>query len=145
MPYTLKYKVLNTHLAVKINGSRVPGKEVEEGVSRWSKVAQICEKEGHDHILVIMDLNGKFSLDSAFKLVESADAIGWHKQYKLAIVAATEELFLSLSFTETAMVNQGYEMKLFRKKREAKRWLLPGYPFFIKPFISQIKKRIILF
>jgi len=124
MSYTLKYKVLKTHLAVKINGSRVRGKEVEEGVSRWSKVVQICTKVGHDHILVIMDLNGKFSLDSAFKLVESADTIGWPRQYKLAIVAATEELFLSLSFTETAMVNQGYEMKLFRGKRGAKKWLL---------------------
>lgn len=124
MPYTLKYKVLKTHLEVKINGYRVPGKEVEEGVSRWSKVVQICEKEGHNHILVIMAINGKFSLDSAFKLVKSADILGWPRQYKLAIVADTEKLSFSLSFTETAMINLGYEMKLFRRKRGAKKWLL---------------------
>ena len=61
---------------------------------------------------------------SKFNLVDSASSLGWRLEYKLAMVVKKEELLDNLSFTETAMNNLGYEMKLFLNNREAKKWLL---------------------
>jgi hypothetical protein len=124
MPYSLKFKIYRDYLEVDIKGERIPGKIVEEGIARWSEVAKICEKNGIYKILANMDINGKWNKDSAFKLVDSADVVGWRKDYKLALVTPTDDLYMDLMFSETAMVNRGYEMKLFRGKRGAKKWLL---------------------
>ncbi len=124
MPYSLKYNINKDFLEVYIKGQRVPGKVVEEGVSRWSEIAKLCEKERLNRILAIMNISGKFRVDDAFRLVESADIVGWRKDFKLGVVAVTHELYMELMFSETTMVNLGYEMKLFDNKRTAKKWLL---------------------
>lgn len=124
MPYTLEHKVLPDYLEVHIKGTIVKGKELKEAIERWSKVAELCVKEDRRLILATMDLEGQHSLDSKFNLVDSATSYGWLHDYKLSMVINKEALFNHLLFTETVMKNLGFEMKIFRKKREGIKWLL---------------------
>lgn len=123
MPYTLEYRVLPEYLEVSLIGDIIPGKELSEAKDRWTKIAALCKKEDRRLILAFMDLKGQHSIDSKFNLIDSASSFGWSQNYRLAIVTKGNELFHHLLFTETAMNNMGYEMKIFRKKREAKKWL----------------------
>jgi hypothetical protein len=123
MPYTIEHRTLPEYLEVHIKGTIVPGKELQEAVERWSKVAELCILEDRDRIIVFLDLHGNHSINSKFNLVDSASTLGWRHQCRLSVVVKNQEQFEHLSFTETAMNNLGYEMKLFKRKRQAKKWL----------------------
>jgi len=124
MPYTIEHMVLPDYIEVYIKGTIVPGKELKEAIERWAKVAELCVQEDRRLILAFMDLEGQHSLDSKFNLVDAATSFGWRPEYKLSMVIKKEALFNHLLFTETVMNNLGFEMKIFRKKRDAKKWLL---------------------
>ncbi len=124
MPYTLEHRVLPEYLEVHIKGTILPGEELKEAIERWEKVARLCVKEDRHLILAFMDLEGQHSLDSKYNLVDSATSFGWRPEYKLSMVIKKEALFNHLLFTETVMKNLGFEMKIFRKKREGIKWLL---------------------
>lgn len=124
MPYTIEHKVLPDYIEVYIKGTIVPGKELKEAIERWAKVAELCAQEDRRLILAFMDLEGQHSLDSKFNLVDAATSFGWRPEYKLSMVIKKEALFNHLLFTETVMNNLGLEMKIFRKKRDGKKWLL---------------------
>lgn len=123
MPYTIKHRTLPKHLEVYIKGTIVPGQELNEAIERWTKVAELCVKEDRRLILAFMDLEGQHSLDSKFNLVDAATSFGWRPEYKLSMVIKKEALFDHLLFTETVMTNLGFEMKIFRKKHDGKKWL----------------------
>jgi len=123
MSYTIKHRVLPEYIEVHIKGEIVPGKELKEAIERWSKVAELCVKENRRLILAFMDLEGQHSLDSKFNLVDAATSYGWLPEYKLSMVIKNEALFNHLLFTETVMNNLGFEMKIFRKKRDGRKWL----------------------
>ncbi|MGB5646271.1 hypothetical protein [Muriicola sp.] len=123
MPYTIEHRVHPEYLEVHVEGDIIPGKEVQEAVERWSKVAKICKSEDRNLILAFIDFRGQHSITSKFSLVDGAASFGWMPHYKLSVVVKNEQQFQHLAFTETAMNNLGYEMKLFKKKREAKKWL----------------------
>ena len=123
MPYTIEHKVLPDYIEVYIKGTIVPGKELKEAIERWAKVAELCVQEDRRLILAFMDLEGQHSLDSKFNLVDAATSFGWRPEYKLSMVIKKEALFNHLLFTETVMNNLGFEMKIFRKKRDGRKWL----------------------
>ncbi len=123
MSYTLEHKTLPKYLEVHIKGTIVPGNELQGALERWSEVAELCIHVGRNKILAFLDLDGHHSLNSKFNLVDSAPSIGWRQDCRLSVVVKNEQQFQHLAFTETAMNNLGYEMKLFKKKREAKKWL----------------------
>ena len=124
MPYTLEHSVLPEYLEVHIKGIIVPGSELREAVERWSTVATLCKEVERARILAFIDLEGHHSTSSKFNLVDAASTFGWRPEYKLSVVVKNDEQFLHLSFTETVMNNLGYEMKLFKNKRDARKWLL---------------------
>jgi hypothetical protein len=123
MPYTIEHRVLPEYIEVYIKGTIVPGKELKEAIERWAMVAELCVKEDRRLILAFMDLEGQHSLDSKFNLVDAASSFGWRPEYKLSMVIKKEALHNHLLFTETVMNNLGFEMKIFRKKRNGKKWL----------------------
>jgi len=124
MPYTIEHEVFPEYLEVYIKGTIIPGKELQEATERWTKVATLCAQEDRKLILAFIDLKGQHSTDSKFNVVDAATTFGWRPEYKLSVVVNDGNQYDHLAFTETVMNNLGYEMKLFRKKREAKRWLL---------------------
>ena len=123
MPFTIKHTRFKDYLEVTIHSTITPGKEIEEATQRWTKVADLCEVENCHRILAILHFKGTYTKDKAFKLVDAAKKFGWKVHNKLAVVPVDEEWFYRLSFTETTMNRLGYEMKLFRNKRNGKKWL----------------------
>ncbi|GGD55978.1 hypothetical protein [Muriicola marianensis] len=126
MPYTLEHRVHPEYLEVHIKGEIVPGKEFKEAQERWSTIADLCKTTTRNFILAFIDLKGQHPTSSKFNLVNAATNMGWLPDYKLSVVVKNEEQFNHLSFTETVMNNLGYEMKLFLKRKEAKKWLFAG-------------------
>jgi hypothetical protein len=124
VPYSIVHTILPDYLEVKITGTIMEGYALEEATKRWSSVAALCKKVNRNLILAFVDLKGNHTTQSKFSLVDKAATFGWQQDYKLSVVVKNEEQYNHLLFTETVMNNLGYEMKLFRNKREAKKWLL---------------------
>ncbi len=124
MPYKIEHKVLPEYLEVHVKATIVPKKEAQEAIDRWFKIAELCKIEGRNLILAFMDLQGEHTTNSKFKLVDAASSLGWLPNYKLSMVVKNEQQLDHLSFTEIAMNSLGFEMKIFKNKREAKKWLL---------------------
>lgn len=126
MPYTLEHRVHPEYLEVHVKGNIIPGKELKEAKERWTAIADLCKLTDRNLVLAFLDLKGQHSTSSKFNLVDAAAHMGWSANYKLSVVVKNEEQFNHLSFTETVMNNLGYEMKLFLKRKEAKKWLFAG-------------------
>ncbi len=124
MPYTIEHRVHPKYLEVHVKAEIVPGKELKEAKERWSRIADLCKSTSRNLVLAYIDLKGQHSTYSQFSLVDAAANMGWSPDYKLSVVVKNQDRFNHLSFTETVMNNLGYEMKLFLKRKEAKKWLL---------------------
>ncbi|MDG1573397.1 hypothetical protein OZ410_13790 [Robiginitalea sp. M366] len=124
MPYTLSFSVQPEYLEVDMSVQVEEGLELREAFERWKEVAALCREHDRTRVLVTMVFEGEYSLELKFRLAKGASAIGWSPDLKLAVVIADPQQFERQLFTETAMVSLGYEMKLFTKKKPAKKWLL---------------------
>jgi len=124
VPYSITHTVLPDYLEVRITGTIKEVYALEEATERWSRVAALCKKVNRKLILAFVDLKGSHTTQSKFSLVDKAATFGWQLDFKLSAVVKNEAQYNHLLFTETVMNNLGYEMKLFRNKREAKKWLL---------------------
>ena len=124
MPLQLKYRLYRTYLRVEIRGSRTPGSEVTESMDIWGQIADLCNQFQRKKILAVMKISGRLPLDSAFKIAKSAEHIGWSRSYKLAVVAPSKIILVNIQFSETILINLGYDVKMFSTKWRAKRWLL---------------------
>lgn len=124
MPYDLSFQVRPDYVTAKLSVKIAPGQELKEAMERWEAIARICRENNRDKVLVVMSFNGSYGMETKFKLAKGASSIGWTPNLKLAVVIADPDRFSEQLFTETALNNLGYEMKLFLKKRPAKKWLL---------------------
>lgn len=124
MKNRIEHDVYEHYLEVRMYGLVDPAAEKQESISRWSKIAALCKQENKNKALVVSYFKGVYRMDTSFNLVENANNLGWDFDYKLALVAADEDRFMRLTFIENAMNQYGYDMKLFRNKKEAKKWLL---------------------
>ena len=124
MPYELTYSVKPEYLEADIRVNISEGKTLREALGRWKEVAGLCRENERNRVLVTMEFNGSYDMETKFKLAKGAPAIGWSQDLKLAVVIKDPVHFTEQLFTETAMNRLGYEMKLFQKPRQAKKWLL---------------------
>lgn len=124
MNYTLEHIIYPEYLEIGIRGVINPSNEQRDAFERWRMIADLCKQTSKTRVLVISYFTGNYTLNTSFNLVDKAQNLGWNLKYKLAMVVLDGDRFAKLTFIETAMVNVGYEMKLFRNKRSAKKWLL---------------------
>ena len=124
MPYIIRDRYHKDYLEVKMDIEVVDGSELEEALSRWSEVADLCDRYEMENILAEMNFNNTLNIQKTFQLVTAAPQIGWKKSYRLAIQLHEDDSYLGMKFAETAMTNLGYSMKLFRQRRKALKWLL---------------------
>jgi len=124
MKNRIEHDVHEDYLEVRLYGLIDPAMEKEESISRWSKIAGFCKQENKNKALVVSHFKGVYRMDTSFNLVENANHLGWEFDYKLALVVLDGDRFMRLKFIENAMTQYGYDMKLFRNKRDAKKWLL---------------------
>ncbi|MGB5378719.1 hypothetical protein [Muriicola sp.] len=124
MKNRIEHEVFKDYLEVRLYGVIDPEVEKEEAMARWTKIVALCERENRKKALVISYFKGVYKINTSFTLVENANNLGWNLDYKLAMAVPDEDRFNRLLFIENAMIQYGYDMKLFRSKREAKKWLL---------------------
>ncbi len=124
MKNRVEHNVHEHYLEVRLYGMIDPAVEKNESIQRWAKIAALCKKENRNKALVVSYFKGVYRMDTSFNLVENANNLGWDFGYKLALVAPDEDRYMRLTFIENAMIQYGYDMKLFRSKKEAKKWLL---------------------
>jgi hypothetical protein len=120
----IEHDVHEHYLEVRLYGIVDPAVEKKEAITRWSKISALYKQVNKNKALVISHFKGVYRMDTSFNLVENANNLGWNLDYKLALVAPDEDRFIRLSFIENAMNQYGYDMKLFRSKKEARKWLL---------------------
>ncbi|MBT8281723.1 MAG: hypothetical protein KJO16_09105 [Muriicola sp.] len=124
MPNRIEHTVHPEYIEITMYGTILPSVEKAESLQRWSKILDLCRKEKRKKVLAISHFEGVYQIDTSFNLVENAGKLGWDRSYKLALVVEDEDRYLRFMFIESAMIQYGYEMKLFDKKRTAKKWLL---------------------
>lgn len=124
MNYTLEHIIYPEYMEIDIRGVINPSNEQRDAFERWRMIADLCKQTNKTRVLVISYFTGNYTLNTSFNLVDKAQNLGWNLEYKLAMVVLDRDRFAKLTFIETAMVSVGYEMKLFKNKRNAKKWLL---------------------
>lgn len=124
MSYTLSFAVQPEYLEVDLQVHVPVGAELRDALSRWKEVARLCREHDRNKVLVRMTFEGNHSLETKFQLAKGAPAIGWGQDLKLAVVISDPVQLEGQRFTEAAMLQMGYEIQLFAKKKAAKKWLL---------------------
>ena len=124
MPYNVILREEQDHIRVEVSGDRNRGKEVDDAISVWSQVAQICHEKNVYRILAISKLTGRLPILAAFEIAKSPEEFGWSRSFKLAFVDLNEESRQVNLFAETVAVNRGYWIKVFDNELDAKVWML---------------------
>ena len=124
MPIRLKLKIEDGFIRADFKGRRTEGKELQETKNAWIEVAQACRENNVFKILAIMQVEGKLPFDAAYKLARSVSEIGFTRDHKLAVIASKARILLNIRFSETIFRNRGYEVRIFKSERPAKKWLL---------------------
>jgi len=122
MSYNLNFKEKENHIRVEISGEWTKGKEAKEVMSAWSQIAEICHSKKINNILAIGKITGHLRPMAAYDMAKFPSNHGWSRKYKVAIVALRSS-FSSNLFSETVLVNRGYDVKMFDNEKDAKTWL----------------------
>lgn len=86
MPCEVIIQEKQAHIRVEVSGDRTQCKEVEDAISVWSQVAQICSEKEVCRILTISILTGRLLILVAFDIAKSAGEFGWSRRFKLALL-----------------------------------------------------------
>ena len=120
----LSHKIHRKYLGVTVTGRREVGNEISEVIQTWASIVALCEENGLNRILAILDIKGRVPPQSALSMGAAFEKVGWKKAYKLAIIASPETLTINVLLSDKAWAGMGYTMKLFHSRRSARRWLL---------------------
>ncbi len=124
MSYTFEIKEVGDYIKVEISGEFVAGEELKDSVDVWGKVLSSCQGKGSNLILAIWTVPGYLPTMAAYNLAESAEELGWQKNFKLAVVHLSEERYQDGIIAETFAVDYGFDVKMFKDEEKAKQWLM---------------------
>ena len=124
MSYNVTFIENVDYLRVEISGARKQGKEVDDAIKVWSRVAEIGKAKNITHILAIIEITGFMPKMASFDIGNLADKFGWSRSFKLAVVTSDEESRKANLYTETVAVNRGFDVRIFDNEQDAKIWLL---------------------
>jgi hypothetical protein len=124
MPYEVSIQEQEDYIRVEISGKRIPGNEVDDAVSVWSHVAEVCRAKEKNQILGIYNVTGRLPIRAAHTIAYDPARFGYSKHFKLALVNLREESLQDFLFVEDVAVSSGYRVRVFEQEEEAKAWLL---------------------
>ena len=124
MPYEFSIQETENYIRVEVSGQRTPGSEVEDSISVWSRVAEVCNAKQMDRVLGIFNLTGRLPARAAHAIAYDPAKYGWSKRFKLAIVESNEESRQDMFFVEDVAVSSGYRVRIFDNEQKAETWLL---------------------
>jgi len=123
MPYNCAISETPDYLRVDVSGECLPGREVEDSIGVWKKVAEVCREKGLARILAVCDIPGKLPIFAAFEIAAHPETFGWDHRFKLALVQLHQERLEGSLFSETVAFNRGYKLKVFGDEESAVQWL----------------------
>ena len=124
MPYELSIQEKENYIRVEVSGQRTPGHEVEDAITVWSRVAEVCNAKQMDRVLSIYNLTGRLPARAAHAIAYDPAKFGWSKRFKVALVDLNEESRQDMFFVEDVAVSSGYRVRIFDAEQEAEAWLL---------------------
>ena len=124
MSYTFETEEIGDYIKVEISGEYTPGAELEDSVDVWGKIFRSCQGKNLKRILAIWKVPGYLPTMAAYNLAEAAEELGFDKKLKLAVVHLTEERYQDGIIAETFAVEHGFNVKIFKDKEKAKKWLI---------------------
>lgn len=123
MPYTISHDYKQDYLDITIDVKVIPELALQEALERWNKVFELAANHAVKRVHVLMTFAGTLDLTSKFRLTTSAESLGMSKKCRLAVSIPDEQSYLELLFTQTALNRLGYQMKIFKAKKKAIKWL----------------------
>lgn len=124
MPLELSHTVQPLYLDIHIQGDRTPGREFEETAELWSDIFSISRSEGLNNILAQVRVRRRFPVNAQINISFKLKEIGCTFDHRIAIVAFNREVYNNASLVIRYMQGEGYNIRLFKSKERAKRWLL---------------------
>ncbi|MBT8235917.1 MAG: hypothetical protein KJO04_06970 [Bacteroidia bacterium] len=112
------------YIEVQINGVRTRGKERQEAASMWKHIFEISDRYGLKKILVQARHRGNFPINAHINFALQLKEIGCTLAHRIAYVTTDRQIQKNPPLIFGYMQSAGYEIQVFKRKEEGKRWLL---------------------
>jgi hypothetical protein len=125
MELDIDIKPNGQYLLVRYTGPNSP--EISRQANQ--KILDACDEFECFNILVIAYLENSLKVLENYNLYEMFKEFGFSSRHKMACVEQNPHTHQSTLFAETVLVNRGMNVRLFREREEAEKWLLsqPSY------------------
>ena len=124
MSLRFSHTIYTEYFEVVIEGSRTPGKEWEESASLWKQVFAISKNEDIKNILTLARIKGRFPLNAHINFALQLKDIGCTLLHRIAYVPTDRQIQKNPPLIFKYMHSAGYDIKIFKSREKAKRWLL---------------------
>jgi|GEM_PF-2077283 len=112
------------YLEIQIKGVRTRGKEWEEAASMWKHIFEFSDKYGLKKILVNARHQGKFPINAHINFALQLKEIGCTLAHRIAYATSDRQIQKNPPLIFGYMQGAGYDIQIFKRKEEGKRWLL---------------------
>ncbi len=112
------------YIEVQIYGVRTRGKEWEESASMFKHIFEISTRYGLKKILVQARHRGNFPINAHINFALQLKEIGCTLAHRIAYVTRDRQIQKNPPLIFGYMQSAGYEIQIFKRKEEGKRWLL---------------------
>ena len=126
MPYALRFIKKDAHLAIRFSGNFIKG-DIED---LWKQISEYLQENPQQRILVEEIFGSTAQELDAFEIFQAAEKLSKSKfayRLKIALLYAknvSDETLSKAQFGETVALNRGLNLRVFREKRNAQKWLL---------------------
>lgn len=122
--YSIKFNTTDDYTEVIISGMRRSGMEKSDGADGWISVANYCNENKVEKLLLISKLAGRLPEISSYDISSSLHHFGLKIGLKIAFVDSVIETYNINNFVSRFPRNQGYNIKVFNNKNQALNWLI---------------------
>lgn len=122
MPAEITYREYREYILVEVQGSGRPEFVLPQAQIVWRRMSDLCRSLGKSRVLLVVNLQNHIPIGMSMDLARLAEENGWARQYKLAIVTDLENQ-MSMDLMKSFLIHRGYEARVFRNARTARKWL----------------------
>jgi hypothetical protein len=122
--YSIKINTTDDYTEVIVEGKRRPGYENTDGAEGWSSIANHCNENKVEKLLVISKLTGHLPSMSSYDIASSFHHLGLNKDLKIALVDSIIDTFDTNRFSSNFAIDKGFNIKVFNNRNEAMNWLI---------------------
>jgi hypothetical protein len=124
MDYRLEIESIDKFIWIRAFGQ----KSLQDALSLWQKVAQLCKQNNLTRVLLEDYMTGSLSAFETIQLLENFGKIGMSWEYWVALIAPKSKTeYEDIKLKETVAYNRGWgQIKVFEDLKTATDWLVPN-------------------